>query len=263
MMRKVALPVDAVCTERYLPAACDEVLPGVPWGDPWVVFTPAYWLTQAWMAKLDEVGTSDYRARHGVVEELVFCLLGGFGITAELATAAFEACETEGLIAARETDAEAWSRVLHRSLSVNGRHIHYRYPNQKAKFLASAMRGVSELHIDSEDCRSTRDALMNLSGVGYKTASWVVRNVFDSDDVAILDIHLIRAGRLCGLYTAADRVEKHYRAMEDRFLQFAGALDIRPAALDCLIWDGMREAGDLPLRLLAASGQDHALSSAA
>lgn len=263
MMRKVTLPVDAVCIDRYLPAACDEVLPGVPWGEPWHVFTPAYWLTQAWMAKLDEAGTSDYRARHGVVEELVFCLLGGFGITAELATAAFEACEVEGLITARESDAEAWSRVLHRPLTVRGRHVHYRYPNQKAKFLASAMRCVEALPIDAEDCRSTRDALLNLPGVGYKTASWVVRNVFDSDEVAILDIHLIRAGRLCGIYTAADRVEKHYRAMEDRFLAFAGALNIRPAALDCLIWDGMREAGDLPLRLLAAAEPDHTLSSAA
>lgn len=255
MMRKVTLLVDAVCTERYLPAAWDEVLPGVPWGEPWDVFTPAYWLTQAWMTKLGEVGTS-YRARESVVEELVFCLLGGFGITAELATAAFEACEAEGLIAAREPEAEAWSRVLHQPLCLGDRQVRYRYPNQKAKFLASAMRSVGKLSIDGEDHRAMRDALMNLAGVGYKTASWVVRNVFDSDEVAILDIHLIRAGRLCGIYTPADRVEKHYREMEDRFLQFALALNIRPAALDCLIWDQMREAGSLPLRLLATSRPD-------
>jgi thermostable 8-oxoguanine DNA glycosylase len=251
MMRKVALPIGADYMERLMPAADEDLMPGVKWGDPWVVFTPAYWLSQAWMLQLESAGSSEYRAREGLVEELVFCLLGGFGITAELATAAFEACEQAGLIKRRDPDPDAWARRLLDPLDVGGRQVRYRYPNQKAKFLAAAMQQISDLQLDGASGKSARSELMRLPGVGYKTASWVVRNVFDSDDVAILDIHLIRAGRLCGLFTDEDRVERDYLSMEERFLRFSSALGLRPAALDCLIWDGMRDAGDLPLQLLS------------
>lgn len=255
MMRKVALPIGPACTERLMPSADEDLMPGVKWGDPWVVFTPAYWLSQAWMLQLETARSSSYRARQGLVEELVFCLLGGFGITAELATAAFEACEQAGLIDRREPDPEVWARTLLQPLEVGGRQVRYRYPNQKAKFLAIAMQRIGDLRLEGIHGKSARDQLMLLPGVGYKTASWVVRNVFDSDEVAILDIHLIRAGLLCGLFTSQDRVEKDYLSMEVRFLRFSSALGLRPAALDCLIWDGMREAGDLPLQLLAAHHQ--------
>ncbi|WP_148650149.1 8-oxoguanine DNA glycosylase [Lysobacter capsici] len=251
MMRKVALPIGETCAERLMPSADEDLMPGVKWGDPWVVFTPAYWLSQAWMLQLEEMGSSSYRARQGLVEELVFCLLGGFGITAELATAAFEACEQTGVIERRETDPDVWTQILLQPLDIGGRKVRYRYPNQKAKFLAAAMQRISDLRLEGVDSKSARDQLLLLPGVGYKTASWVVRNVFDSDEVAILDIHLIRAGLLCGLFNDKDRVEKDYLSMEARFLRFSSALGLRPAALDCLIWDGMREAGDLPLQLLS------------
>ncbi|MDZ3993341.1 hypothetical protein PspTeo4_24872 [Pseudomonas sp. Teo4] len=42
--------------------------------------------------------------------------------------------------------------------------------------------------------RALRDWLLELPGIGYKTASWVARNWLDADDVAILDIHILRAG---------------------------------------------------------------------
>src|ERR1043165_610487 len=37
--------------ELELPAACEEVLPGVPWGRFDVTFTPAFWATRAWLAE--------------------------------------------------------------------------------------------------------------------------------------------------------------------------------------------------------------------
>jgi thermostable 8-oxoguanine DNA glycosylase len=106
----------------------------------------------------------------------------------------------------------------------------------------------NELRTDSGI--ALRDQLMNITGVGYKIASWVARNVLDSDEIAILDIHLLRAGRLCGLFSPEHRVERHYKEMEARFILFSERLELRPAALDCLIWEDMRSAGSLPLRLL-------------
>ena len=67
-----------------------------------------------------------------------------------------------------------------------------------------------------------------------------MRNWLDSDAVAILDIHVVRAGRFCRLFNEQDRVERSYRPMERRFLEFARALGVRASLLDILIWDQMR-----------------------
>src|ERR1035441_10859941 len=81
MSRKVSLIVHGNLVEREMPDACSEVLPGVIWGDPWTLFTPAYWLAQAWMSEIDTRPSGRYSVKHGLIGELGFCLLGGFGIT--------------------------------------------------------------------------------------------------------------------------------------------------------------------------------------
>ncbi|MCM0754812.1 8-oxoguanine DNA glycosylase [Desulfovibrio aminophilus] len=250
MSRVIGIVINEQIVKRIMPCSEEQVLPGIEWGDPWRLFTPAYWLVQAWMAGLDTKPLTKHRACNGVVDELVFCLLGGYGITAEMAMAAYEQCRRAGIIEARETRQEVWADTLNTPLTIDGRYIRYRYPNQKAKYIALAMRIVHNEPLHLESGLMLRDQLLHIPGVGYKTASWVARNVLDCDDVAILDIHIIRAGNLCGLFTKNDRVEKDYRSMECRFLSFCQALGMRPAVLDCVIWDGMREAGNLPIRAL-------------
>jgi thermostable 8-oxoguanine DNA glycosylase len=252
MSRLISLMIRDRLIQREMADANTELLPGVRWGDPWMLFTPAYWLAQAWMTQSDDK-TSKYQARDSVVDELGFCMLGGFGITAELATSAFERCKHAGLFTHLETQVEVWTDALSAPLTVNGRSVKYRYPNQKARFLASAMAYVQQNHLRLDSGKMLRDQLLEIQGVGYKTASWVTRNVLDSDDVAILDIHLIRAGRLCGLFSPKDDVQKDYLSMEERFLLFSRGLRLRPAILDCLIWDEMRAAGPLPIDMLNAA----------
>jgi hypothetical protein len=62
-------------------------------------------------------------------------------------------------------------------------------------------------------------------------ASWIVRNWLGSNDVAILDIHVIRAGKRMGLFSTIGRVEQHYLKMERRVLDLAVAM-IVPATTD-------------------------------
>lgn len=250
MGRLVSLLVNGILVEREMPDATSEVLPGVVWGDPWTVFTPSYWLAHAWMSEVDGKPTERYSVKHGLVGELGFCLLGGFGITAELATAAYNRCWQAGLFSRYETRQEAWVAELSEPLQVGTRYIRYRYPNQKSRFLACAMEYVRHNELRTDSGLALREQLINIPGVGYKIASWVARNVLDSDEIAILDIHLLRAGRLCGLFTPEQRVDRHYKEMESRFLLFCEKLRLRPAALDCLIWENMRSAGGLPSRLL-------------
>lgn len=240
---------DEVIT-RELPDAGDFVMPDVAWGEFSNLFTPAYWVSQLWMAGLDSQKTSPYRAQGSLAEEITFCMLGGFGITAELATAAFQACKAAGLIDQLNVSSKDWTEILREPIAVMGRSVKYRYPNQKAIYLAEAMDFLRRDTPDLSSGRGLRDSLLKIRGVGPKTAGWVARNFLDSDDVAILDIHLIRAGQLCNLYTVQQKVEREYFEMEARYIDFCQALSVRPAVIDCLIWDQMRILGDVPLNAL-------------
>ena len=90
--------MDEVEVSRDVPDPDDVVITGVRWGEPWALFTPAYWLSQLWMSGLDKQTSSRFRAKGSLHEEIVFCMLGGNGVTAELTTAAFEACRNSELI---------------------------------------------------------------------------------------------------------------------------------------------------------------------
>lgn len=232
---------------REIADANDEVIPGVRWGEPWALFTPAYWLSQFWMNGLDSVEFSPYHTRGSLADEVAFCLLGGYGITAEQASTAFEVCCDANLVRRLEIDPAEWSEVLQRPMMVNGRQQRYRFPNQKARFLAAAMVYLRANPLDEVSGRELRDALLNVEGIGPKTAGWIARNYADADEVAILDIHLVRAGVLCGIFGPEQRVERNYHAMETRFLEFCQAIGARPAVLDCLIWDQMRALGSVAL----------------
>lgn len=247
MSQVVRYWIDNSEIQRELPDADDEVVLGVQWGEPWALFTPAYWASQLWMSGYNGVSHSPYKARGSLNEEIVFCMLGGYGITAELATAAFEACRDSQLISQLDASEDAWLEQLMKPLHINDRQQHYRYPNQKARFLAGAMAYLQEHTVERLKGKELRDNLLNIRGIGLKTAGWVTRNYCDSDEVAILDIHLVRAGLLCNLFSPSQRIERDYFEMESRFIQFCHALNARPAVLDCLIWDQMRAYGTVAL----------------
>jgi N-glycosylase/DNA lyase len=252
--------MDGVEVSREMPDPADIVITGVLWGEPWALFTPAYWLSQLWMSGLDQRASSHYRAGGSLHEEIVFCMLGGNGITAELATAVFEACRTSELIARLETSAAKWSEVLEKQVQLNGRPRRYRFPHQKARYLADAMAFLKTHSLTSSRGKELRDRLLSVKGIGPKTAGWIARNYLDTDEVAILDVHLVRAGLLCDLFSPSQRVPRDYLAMESRFIEFCTALNARPAVLDCLIWDQMRATGAVALNALRTKFGDVSLN---
>lgn len=228
-----------------LPAATEQLLPGVNWGHTDELFSPAYWAVQAWL----DSGVKQYaayRLGNTLKEEVAACLLGGYGIPAEVGLAAYEAIRKEGLLSVSSPSESAIFKVLSSPLTVGGRLVRYRFSAQKAKFLSSALNLLAYETPENLMDKSFRNWLKNrLPGVGWKTASWITRNFLDSDEVAILDIHILRAGRYVGLYGPGDSVEKSYEHMEDKFLDFARALRVRPAVLDTLMWRQMKETGHL------------------
>ena len=217
-----------------IPDAEDTVLPGVRWGRPDILFTPAYWMTQYWM-HFDQIPEPRHRLGETLEEEVVACLLGGHGIPAEMGIAAFQHLKRAGVFQTSESNPSAIATLLRMPLTIDGRTVVYRFWAQKARYIATALDQVRELR-PPQNATSLRDRLMELPGIGPKTASWIVRNWSGSDEVAILDIHIVRAGLLMNLFTQSDHVEKNYTEMEHRFVKFASALKVATSHLDALIW---------------------------
>ena len=225
--------------ERPIPPPEMCAVAGVPWGRPEELFTAAYWMTQFWMHE-EGFPNRCHRLGRTFEEEVVACLLGGHGIPAEVGVAAFERLRDQGLIDGPAPSAEALSANLRQPLVLEGRDIVYRFWSQKARYVSSALKSLKEQPAPLDSPRAMRDHLLQLPGIGPKTASWIVRNWLGSNEVAILDIHVIRAGQLMGLFSTSDRVEQHYVGMERRFLDLATAMDVPAANLDSLIWYKMR-----------------------
>lgn len=240
----------ATSSAALLAVAAREIVPGVPMGRPDELLSPAYW---KWRCAVGEAGGHDYVDREATLhEEVGFCLLGGFGIRAEMGAAFYHHLRRAGVFTMRAAPSEeALLDLLSVPLPVSGapggRPQRYRFPRQKAARLAAALPMLDTMAPDREahagDARSFRDALCRLPGIGPKTASWVARNWLGTETVAILDVHLLRIGRFLGLFDAGARLPGDYARLEARLLAFAAALEVRPSVLDAVMWDDMRLFG--------------------
>lgn len=206
------------------------------WGRFDELLTPAYWAAQSWMWELDE--PEHFRLGRGIEDELLACLLGGYGIPAEVGLAAYD--RLRPFIGTDRLTRVDWIRdMLTEPLEVVGRPVRYRFANQKARYIAGAFSRLSR-DWDALDDRSLRNALVELPGIGPKTASWVVRNARSSDRVAILDIHILWVGRTLGIFPERWKVDSRYAALEERFLAFADAIDSKASILDSVMWMTVR-----------------------
>jgi thermostable 8-oxoguanine DNA glycosylase len=72
-----------------------------------------------------------------------------------------------------------------------------------------------------------------------KTASWLLRNCGWAKNLAILDIHLMRALHEAGIIDEA-LLPRDYEVVETAYLHWAEQLGACPAALDRFLWDVQR-----------------------
>jgi thermostable 8-oxoguanine DNA glycosylase len=213
----------------------DELLMGsVRWGAFDVFPTPAYWQYQV-VARRLAGRPAGYKLGRTLAEEVAACLLGGHGIPATVGLAAYQRLQERGAFDSRPPSEASIEEWLKEPLQMGSRQVHYRFAAQKARFLAAALPQV-HAPPSFETGRQLRDWLMKLSGVGPKTASWIARNWKDADDVAILDIHIMRIGQVLGLFPRELTVARHYLELEALFLRFSEALDVRASELDAVIW---------------------------
>lgn len=238
-MQEVLGAFDGEYRRLELPAPDEPVLPGVQWQKPEMLLTPAFWATQVW---LEGNGTPDaFRLGDTLCEEVVACLLGGYGIPAEVGLAAFNrlreamkfeenACRDPGYV----------ERLLLEPLPVNGKRVRYRFARQKAKYVAACLARLEAISTGNLSDLQLRETLRTLPGIGYKTASWIVRNWRASDQVAIIDIHVWRACQIMGVFPASSSPQREYPRLEQRFLSFAAGIGVKPSILDAVMWRTMR-----------------------
>lgn len=240
-MQRSCVVLDSTVVQIQLPAPEAEVLPGVNWGRVDAFPTPAYWAYQV-LARRIAGAPIKYRLGTSLAEEVGACLLGGHGIPARIGLAAFEHLKRHGAFSKgvpSEVELKGW---LTEPMSVDGRDVRYRFASQKARYLGAALKALSASPAPLGTGRALRDWLMALPGIGPKTASWVARNWLDADDVAILDIHILRAGVIGKFLDPELTVERHYVQLEEQFIAFSRALGVRASELDAVIWLEMMSA---------------------
>lgn len=234
-----------------LPAANVEVLPGVKWGRFDQFFTPAFWLSRLWIDG-EQSEFTNYSIGRSLRDEVAACLLGGHGMPAEVGLMAFKRLHHLGLLAGTSAESEI-ERALREPLEVNGRSVKYRYPHTKAAFVAAAMRRLSVEAAPTGSGKQLRDWLLGFRGIGPKTASWIARNSLGADDVAILDIHIVRAGLLMGLFSRRHTVQRDYLHMEARLVEFARLVGVKLSRFDSMVWCYMRCMNRLAIAALSAA----------
>lgn len=227
----------------FRPGAFAELaLPDGPlrfaWGAPDELGSCAYWVDQA----RRHPPVLDLTCAESLHDEILFCLLGGYGITWAVNRAAWNALHAAGLTAGTPR-AAAIEEVLHTPLSLgSGATRRYRFPAQRAVRLAAVMRILDVATLPS-DPLALRHWLTGLPGIGLKTASWIVRNRFADDRVAVIDVHVQRAGLAAGFVRPSWRLPCDYPLFELAFCEVARLGGVRSAALDLTIWHQLQEIG--------------------
>lgn len=232
-------------------AECD-VMSSVKWGSVSTPFTPAYWKFLC-IVNGSINDRSRYKLGRTLKQEVVACLLGGHGVSGELGIAAYHHLLKNGVIEG-DSSVNNIEELLKQPLIVGSKKIKYRYPSQKAKYISSAIELLNTNQPPNNDARALRNWLISLPGIGYKTASWVVRNWLDDDEVAILDIHIHRAGVIAGIFSASENVSKDYLSMEERYIAFSKGIGVPASILDNQIWNEMRKTPGIVRHMLIELG---------
>lgn len=234
-MQRACVMLESMTVNVELPGADVEVVPGVRWGAVEAFPTPAYWAYQV-IARRIEARSIQYKLGNTLREEVGACLLGGHGIPASIGLLAYHHLKAKGAFESEPPEEHLLFQWLSEPMQHGDRLVRYRFAGQKARYLAAAMQKLAQEPSPQQSGRALRDWLTTIPGIGYKTASWIARNWLDADDVAILDIHILRAGALAGFLDAELTVERDYLKLEAQFLSFSQGLGVRASELDAVIW---------------------------
>lgn len=231
----------------HFPSENYELLPGIKWGNYAQLYTPAFWKVQYILSDFSD-NIDSHRLAPTIIEEIVMCILGGYGIPSEVGLIAFDCLKNKNLIK-QNVSFESIYEILSRPIQVNdSKQIRYRFYNQKTKYIHNFLNRTDLDSIPQNHDIELRNWLLSIDGIGLKTASWITRNWLKSDKVAIIDIHLLRAGKLTGFFSGIDVSD--YLKLEKEYLKFCDALQVLASNMDAIIWRYMKKNTKLAIKTL-------------
>ncbi|MCP3392025.1 endonuclease III domain-containing protein [Bradyrhizobium sp. CCGB12] len=225
-----------------LPEPDAPLLGDLRWGAFEHPLTPAFWVAQAWLTGKPSEG--GFQLGRTLEEEVVYCVLGGYGIPAEVGVAAAQrVCRALPQLSTSLDQRSLLRDLLSRPLEIAGRNVKYRFASQRAAYLARALAMLTAVDEPELSDVALRNALLELPGIGPKTASWIVRNRRTSNDVAILDVHIVRACKIMRVFPQTADPARRYFELEERFLAFCRATGSAASSMDAVMWSTMRALG--------------------
>ena len=188
-----------------------------------------------------------------VERELLFCLMGGFGITYEHGRSAADVIWQLGPFSEEWKDDDLFEAVSNSLLQAqfqpakaDGALRRYRFPLRKASIIVKArswLHGNRPLNQRLRligNCRERRRFLSDCPGIGLKTASWLLRNLGMGAELATIDIHVLRALSEAGRVSESMQLPRDYELVEEAFLEWCQELNASPAAFDLFVWHWQR-----------------------
>lgn len=184
--------------------------------------------------------------------ELLFCLLGGHGVPYEMNCSALRVVDELDVFAPGH-EPEALRACLEGLLDEprfepirkNGGLRRYRFPRRKAGLICQARGWVLDAgslvqHLAAWTCgRDRRRWMVGCPGVGPKSASWLLRNTGWAHELAILDVHVMRAMIDAGI-VLHEELPGDYERIEELFLQWCERLEASPGVFDLFLWEWQR-----------------------
>jgi N-glycosylase/DNA lyase len=192
------------------------------------------------------------------LDEFFFCLLGGYSISFELNKSAFVVLKEKGYFNTQLL----WEKELEITAAIsselqtpqfcprllNGDFRTYRFPKKKASIIAKAGHWLQEIcDFDLEkllesnaDSKQNRDILLACPGLGYKSASWFLRNIGMGSSLAILDIHVYRTLQEFRIIPEGLDISSNYLEIEDIYCHACDLIGAQADIMDLIIWTWSR-----------------------
>ncbi len=104
--------------------------------------------------------------------------------------------------------------------------------------LSGELRGIKEVIRKNDPAQAREWLVKNIKGLGYKEASHFLRNVGLGNDLAILDVHILRNLAALGVIPEVPKslTGKKYLEIEGKMKLFAAKTKIPLAHMDLLFW---------------------------
>lgn len=190
------------------------------------------------------------------LDQFFFCLLGGYSIPFELNESAFHVLKAKGFFKP-VLDWESTDQLTHQLVKElsspqfspkrkNGDYRTYRFPQTKARVIVQAGKwlktscnfNINQLLVD--DPRISREIFLECPGVGYKTASWFLRNIGFGTNLAILDVHICRTLKDFQIIPLKLDVPTDYLEIEEIFCETCAEIGAKVDSMDLILWEWAR-----------------------